>query len=65
MKPFGLGDLAYYAFRPFVYFTDLVWGTDLRMCEVCKDRRAKWNKAFSLHPLLWLLVVVLIAIIIF
>lgn len=40
---FGLGDLAYYVFRPVVYSIDLVWGTDLRACDKCKERRAKWN----------------------
>ena len=37
---FGLGDLAYYVFRPVVYSIDLVWGTDLRACDKCKERRA-------------------------
>lgn len=41
--PFGLGDLAYWAFRPFVYATDWIWGTDMRHCDVCKARRARWN----------------------
>lgn len=41
--PFGLGDLAYYLFRPFVYATDLIWGTDMRNCSVCKKRRKAWN----------------------
>jgi hypothetical protein len=47
MKTFGLGDLAYYAFRPLVYFIDWVWQTDLRHCDVCKDRRARWNAVFG------------------
>lgn len=38
-----LGDLAYYAFRPLVYFVDLIWGTDLRHCDKCKARRKRWN----------------------
>lgn len=41
--PFGLGDFAYYLFRPFVYIIDLVWGTDMRHCEKCKERRILWN----------------------
>lgn len=39
----NLGDLAHYAFRPFVILTDLVWGTDLKYCSKCKARRKKWN----------------------
>lgn len=42
-EPFGLGDLAYWAFRPFVYAIDWVWGTDMRHCDLCKERRVKWN----------------------
>ncbi len=44
---FGLGDLAYYAFRPAVYAIDFVWGTDLRDCDLCKARRKRWNAVFS------------------
>ena len=47
MKPFGLGDLAFYAFRPVVYGIDAVWGTDLRHCDVCKARRKRWNAMAS------------------
>ena len=47
MKTFGLGDLAYYAFRPLVLAIDLVWGTDLRDCDLCKERRRRWNAALS------------------
>jgi hypothetical protein len=43
-QPFGLGDLAYYAFRPVVYIIDGVWGTDMRHCDLCKLRRLKWNE---------------------
>lgn len=42
-QPFGLGDLAYYAFRPVVHLIDWIWGTDLRDCSVCKKRRKLWN----------------------
>lgn len=42
-QPFGIGDLAYYLFRPVVYVIDWSWGTDLRHCEVCKKRRKRWN----------------------
>lgn len=52
MKNIGLGDLAYYLFRPVVYGIDAVWGTDLRHCDVCKERRARWNAALSIP--LWL-----------
>lgn len=45
---FGLGDLAYYLFRPVVYAIDFAWGTDLRDCDVCKARRARWNALFSI-----------------
>jgi hypothetical protein len=44
MNKFGLGDLAYYLFRPVVYFTDWVWGTDLKDCDRCKARRKRWNR---------------------
>lgn len=47
MKTFGLGDLAYYLFRPVVYGVDAVWGTDLRHCSVCKARRKRWNAVAS------------------
>lgn len=39
----SLGDLAYYAFRPVVYLIDAVWGTDLKDCDRCNERRARWN----------------------
>jgi len=45
---FGLGDLAYYVFRPVVYGIDLIWGTDMRHCTVCKARRERWNALFSM-----------------
>jgi hypothetical protein len=54
MKTFGLGDLAYYVFRPLVYFIDWVWATDLRHCSVCKARRKRWNALLSVP--LWLAV---------
>lgn len=47
LTPFGLGDLAFYAFRPAVYLIDAVWGTDLKDCDVCKARRKKWNALVS------------------
>ena len=46
-RNFGLGDLAYWAFRPLVHFVDYAWGTDLRNCEVCKKRMALWNDLVS------------------
>lgn len=46
-KTFGLGDLAYYLFRPAVWLVDAVWGTDLHSCERCAERRARWNWLFS------------------
>lgn len=45
---FGLGDLAYWLFRPIVYFVDFVWGTDLKDCDVCKARRKRWNAVASI-----------------
>jgi hypothetical protein len=53
--PFGLGDLAYYLFRPVVYLIDWVWSTDLRDCEKCKRRRKLWNSYASFPA--WLLLV--------
>lgn len=50
-RPFGLGDLAYYVFRPAVYLIDWVWGTDLKDCDRCKERRAKWNSWISVPRL--------------
>lgn len=49
MNPFGLGDLAHYAFRPLVYFVDFCWGTDLKHCSVCKARRKRWNAIASVR----------------
>jgi len=46
-KQFGLGDLAHYVFRPAVYFTDWIWGTDMKHCELCAARRQRWNAVFS------------------
>ena len=48
MGYFGLGDLAYWVFRPLVYLIDAIWGTDMRHCSLCKARRKRWNTAFSL-----------------
>ena len=42
----GLGDIAYWAFRPVVYLIDWIWGTDMRNCELCKVRRQKWNSEY-------------------
>lgn len=53
-QSFGLGDLAYYAFRPAVYATDWIWGTDMKHCSVCKARRVRWNAVASVP--LWLAV---------
>lgn len=55
---FGLGDLAYWAFRPLVYFVDAVWDTDMKHCEVCAGRRARWNASFSMPVWLVLTLVV-------
>jgi len=67
MKPFGLGDLAYYAFRPAIYLIDWVFGSDMKHCTVCKKRRALWNEWISAPRFFWvvsaILVVFLIAII--
>ena len=53
MTPLGLGDLAYYLFRPAVYAIDWTWGTDLRDCDKCKARRVLWNSWFSMPLWLW------------
>ena len=45
---FGLGDLAFYLFRPIVYITDWIWDTDMKHCTRCKERRAKWNSWASI-----------------
>ena len=58
--PFGLGDLAYYAFRPAVYLIDWTWGTDMRHCDKCKQRRKRWNKAFSVP--LWVAITFLVTV---
>jgi hypothetical protein len=47
MKRIGLGDLAYWAFRPVVWIIDATWGTDLHSCTVCAARRKRWNALFS------------------
>lgn len=54
MKPFGLGDLAYYLFRPAVYLIDWTLGTDLRVCDRCKRRRKLWNSWFSMPRWAWI-----------
>lgn len=65
MKTFGLGDLAYYAFRPVVWLIDATWGTDLHSCERCAERRKRWNSRFSVprYLALTLLVTTLAALI--
>lgn len=57
----GLGDVAYWAFRPAVYVVDIVWGTDLRDCDRCKERRRDWNANFSLPWWAAILVVTIVA----
>lgn len=61
MTPFGLGDLAYYLFRPGVYVIDLTWGTDMRHCEKCKKRRKLWNSWFSMPRWAWFLLMTTVA----
>jgi hypothetical protein len=46
-EKFGLGDLAYWVFRPFVYIIDWIWTTDMKDCERCKERRSLWNTWLS------------------
>lgn len=58
MKPFGLGDLAYYLFRPGVYVIDWVWGTDLKDCTKCKRRRKLWNSWLSVPG--WVAAIILV-----
>lgn len=43
----GLGDIAYWLFRPAVYVIDWTWGTDLKDCDKCKARRKRWNAWIS------------------
>jgi len=59
----GLGDLAYVAFRPFVYIIDWFWGTDMRHCEVCKARRSRWNDQLSVST--WFLILLTVSLIAF
>jgi hypothetical protein len=62
MKTFGLGDLAYYIFRPVVYLIDAVWDTDLKDCDRCKERRKAWNAKLSVtHPFLFTFLVTSLA----
>lgn len=58
---FGLGDLAYYLFRPGVYFYDALFGTDLKDCTKCKRRRKLWNSWFSLPRWVWISLVTIAA----
>lgn len=57
---FGLGDLAYYLFRPLAWAIDAFWGTDLLSCEKCRARRLLWNDAFSAPAWIWIAVVALV-----
>ena len=50
---FGLGDLAYYVFRPAIYLIDWVFGSDMKHCDVCKARRALWNEWVSAPVWIW------------
>lgn len=61
-KQFGLGDIAYYLFRPGVYVIDWTWGTDLKDCDRCKVRRKLWNSWFSLPRWVWIILAVTIAL---
>jgi hypothetical protein len=61
-KRIGAGDLAHWLFRPAVYLVDLVWGTDLRDCDRCKERRAKWNTKLSMPLWVFVLVVTMLAV---
>lgn len=56
--PFGLGDLAYYLFRPGVYAWDWLYGTDLKDCIRCKRRRKLWNSWFSMPAWAWIIFIV-------
>lgn len=64
MNSFGLGDLAYYLFRPFAWAIDRFWGTDLMNCDRCHERRLLWNGWFSASPYFWLSLAILILVII-
>jgi hypothetical protein len=61
-KIVGLGDIAYWAFRPSVYAMDFIWGTDLKDCDVCKARRALWNSRFSAKLWKWLSSAIIISL---
>lgn len=63
MSKFALGDLAYYVFRPVVYAVDAVWGTDLKDCDKCKQRRRKWNALPYSRVLAWVVVAGVVAVI--
>lgn len=56
--PFGLGDLAYYILRLPVLAYDALYGTDMRDCERCKERRKLWNSWFSMPRWAWLTLLV-------
>lgn len=60
-KRVGLGDVAHWAFRPVVYVIDWIWGTDLKDCDRCKERRARWNTKFSVPTWVFVLVVTISA----
>ena len=60
MKRIGLGDIAYWAFRPAVWLIDATWGTDLHSCEVCAARRKRWNALASLPAWLAILLVTIV-----
>lgn len=53
-QSFGLGDLAHWLFRPAAFMIDLFWGTDLKHCDRCAERRSAWNRRLSLRLWAWL-----------
>lgn len=63
-KRIGAGDIVHWLFRPAVYFIDLIWGTDLRDCDRCKERRAKWNEKLSMPLWAFVLVVTMLGVLI-
>lgn len=60
---FGLGDLAYYLFKPVVWLVDATWGTDLHSCERCAARRKRWNKLASVPR--WLAIIFAVTVCVF
>jgi len=57
----GLGDIVHWAIRPAIYFIDWLMTSDMKHCDVCKARRARWN-AYSAPTWLVILLLTLLGI---